>query len=179
MNQRGISTLASVIGAALLGLVAATFMMDWVVVDVDVPEDNVRIVAPVPLFLADVALSFAPEDAFDQAEVPPELAAQRDAILAGLEELLQLENATLVSVTTPDETVDLSVDDGELRIMVDAEDARVRCTLPLDGIHATLERWDWKTVDPRMALDVLHAAKSGTLVHVEAEDGVRVTIDMW
>jgi hypothetical protein len=179
MNQRGFSTILAVIGAALLGLAAATFIMDWVVVDVNVPEDDIRIVAPVPLVLADIALAFMPEEAMEEAEVPPELTAQRDAILAGLEELLTLEDATLVSVTTPEETVDVSVDDGRLMVRVDAEDARVRCTLPLKGIHRTLKRWDWEEVDPRMALDILHAAPRGALVDVEDEDGVRVRISMW
>lgn len=179
MNQRGISTLAAAVGAALLGLATATFLMDWVVIDVTVPEDDVHFVAPLPLIVADIALAFVPDEAMEDAEIPPELRAQKDAILNGLDELLKLDDHALVSVSTPEENVEIRVVDGELLVSVDAEDARVRCTLPLEGIRDSLDRWDWTTVDPQMALDMLHAAHRGPLVDVQAEDGVHVKIDMW
>lgn len=179
MNQRGMSTLAAVFGSALLGLVAATFIMDWMVVDVAVPADDVRIVAPVPLFLADIALAFVPDEALEGAEIPPELIAQREAILEGLDALLEHEQATLVEVDTPHERVELRLDRGDLVVAVDADDARVRCTLPLDGVHRALEDWDWQTVDPGLALDVLHSARSGPIVDVQADDGTTVRITMW
>jgi len=66
-----------------------------------------------------------------------------------------------------------------LRIAVDADDAVVRCNVPIDGILEALEDWDWETVDPQMAFDILRAAENGDLVTVATEDGVRVAIKMW
>ena len=62
---------------------------------------------------------------------------------------------------------------------VDAEDARVHCTIPVEGIHRALRKWDWQTFEPRLALKALHAADSGPLVEVHADDGTHVKITKW
>ena len=64
-GQRGISTLGAVLLAATAGLLTATLMMDWMVVDVhvvDVSEnDDLQVDAPLhirvpfPLLIADIA----------------------------------------------------------------------------------------------------------------------------
>jgi hypothetical protein len=92
---------------------------------------------------------------------------------------LESPDAVLVKVRTEDANIDISKDGDTLRIAVDADDAVVRCNVPIDGILKALEDWDWETVDPQMIFDVLHAAENGDLVTVTTNDGVRVAIKMW
>ncbi len=84
-----------------------------------------------------------------------------------------------MKVRTEDANVDIFKEGDTLRILVDADDAVVRCNIPIDGVLAALENWDWKTVDPQMIFDVLHAAENGEFVTVATDDGVRVAIKMW
>ncbi len=188
-NQRGASTLGAVLLAGTAGLLTATLLMDWMVVDVHVvdvsPSDDIELSSPIhvkvpfPLVLASVASSFIPDEAFEEAEIPPEVTAQKDLVLASVRALLESPDAALVTVQTDDADVEIVKDGDTLRIAVDAEDAVVRCNIPIDGVLEALENWDWQTVDPQMIFDVLHAAENGDLVTVATEDGVRVAVKMW
>ena len=93
--------------------------------------------------------------------------------------LLDSPDAALVKVQTDDANVEIVKEGDTLRIAVDADDAVVRCNVPIRGVLEALEDWDWETFDPRMVLDMLHAAENGDLVTVATEDGVRVAIKMW
>lgn len=180
MRQRGISTLGAVVLSALAGLATATLIADWVVVDVRTPDpENFHIVVPFPLVVADIAMAFVPEHALEDAQVPDEVRAQRTAILGALEALANTPDGNLVEVTTPEEYVRIFMEDGELAVHVDAEDARVRCTVPLDGIYQALEDWDWEVFEPRLALKALHSASHGPLVEVDVDDGTHVKIVKW
>ena len=65
-SQRGVSTLGAVLLAGTAGLLTATLLMDWMVVDVHVEEDTpIHIKVPFPLIIADVASHFIP-DLFDR-----------------------------------------------------------------------------------------------------------------
>lgn len=188
-NQRGMSTLGAVLLAGTAGLLTATLMMDWMVVDVHVVDvsqhDDIKLDAPVhikvpfPLVIADMAAGFIPDEALEDAEVPPEVKEQRELILAAVQGLLDSPDATLVTVHTDDANVEIVKEGETLRIAVDADDAVVRCNVPIGGILEALEDWDWETFNPRMVLDVLHAAENGDLVTVATDDGVRVAIKMW
>ena len=180
-SQRGMSTVGAVLLAATAGLLTATLMMDWMVVDVRVIEDDtpVHIKVPFPLIIADVAAGFIPDEVFEEAEIPPEAKAQKELVLATVRGLLESPDAEFVKVRTEDANVDVYKEGDTLRIEVDAEDAVVRCNVPIDGILEALENWDWETFDPQMIFDVLHAAENGELVTVTTDDGVRVAIKMW
>jgi len=183
------STLGAVLLAGTAGLLTATLLVDWMVVDVHVLDvshhDDIELDAPVhirvpfPLIVADIAAGFIPDEVLEDAEVPPELKAQRELILAAVEGLLDSPDAALVKVRTEDANVDIIKDGDTLRISVDADDAVVRCNVPIDGVLEALADWDWETFDPKMVLDVLHAAENGDLVTVATDDGVRVAIKMW
>jgi hypothetical protein len=176
------STLGAVLLAGTTGLLTATLMMDWMVVDVHVTEDvqaPIHIKFPFPLIIADVAASFIPDEVFEEAEIPPEVKAQKKLVLATLEALLDSPDTHFVSVTSPDANVDIFKDGETLRILVDAEGAKVACNVPIDGIYKALNDWDWETVNAQMAFDILHAAENGDLVNVVTDDGVRVAIKMW
>ena len=178
-RERGASTIPAVVLAALAGLVTAVLLMDWMVVDVRTPEpENIHIKVPFPLLVADIATSFVPDEALEDAEVPAELKAQREVVLAALESLLETPDATLVKVQHGDTLVEISKKGDQLLVSVDADDAVVRCSIPVEGVYEALERWDWQTVDPGLILDVLHEAGSGNLLTVEA-DGARVAVNMW
>jgi hypothetical protein len=188
-GQRGMSTLGAVLLAATAGLLTATLMMDWMVVDVhvvDVSEHDdlqvdmpVHIEVPFPLILADIATGFIPEEALEDAYIPPEARAQKDLVLATMRSLLESPDARFVKVRTEEANVDIYKEGSTLRIEVDADEAVVRCNVPIEGVYDALEAWDWETVDPQMVLDILHAAENGDLVTVATQDGVRVAIKMW
>jgi hypothetical protein len=165
-RQRGTSTLGAVLLAGTAGLLTATLMMDWMVVDVHVVEEGtpIHIKVPFPLVVADIAAGFIPDELLEEAEIPPEVTAQKELVLATVAALLDSPDTHLVKVRTTDANVDVFKEGDTLRILVDADDAVVRCNIPIDGVLAALENWDWET---------------GDLVTVTTNDGVRVAVKMW
>ena len=87
-GQRGMSTFGAVLLAGTAGLLTATLMMDWMVVDVhvvDVSEnDDLQVDAPLhirvpfPLVIADIATGFIPDEALQEARIPPEARLYKD-----------------------------------------------------------------------------------------------------
>jgi hypothetical protein len=180
MRQRGVSTVGAVVLTGLAGMLGALLMMDWMVVDVQVPEpDAIHILVPFPLVVGRIASSAIPDEALHDATVPEEVRRQRDTVLAAVRALADAPDATLVSVEAPDAQVTVAKEGDTLRIAVDTDDARVRCTVPIDGVLEALEKWDWETFDPGMIFDVLGSAPNGDLVRVEADDGTKVAITIW
>jgi hypothetical protein len=154
--------------------------MDWVVVDVTTPApDAFRLKVPFPLVVGRLASNFVPDEARAEMTVPPEVREQREPVLRALESLLEIPDATLVKVTAPDAQVEIAKQGDSLLVAVDADDARVRCTVPLEGIYEALEDWDWQSFDPGMVFDILAAADNGDLVNVEVDDGTKVAIKIW
>jgi hypothetical protein len=179
MRERGVSTLGGVLLAALAGMLTALLLMDWVVVDVRVPEpDSIHIKVPFPLIIGRVATAFIPDDVTADATVPPELRDHKELVLEALRSLVEAPDAMLVKVDADDAQVEVRKKGDDLHVWVDADDARVRCTVPLDGVLDALEDWDWQTFDPGMAFDILSAA-NGDLVNVEVDDGTKVAVKIW
>jgi hypothetical protein len=179
MRQRGISTIGAMLLAAAAAMVVGVFMMDWMIVDVRTPEpENLHIVVPFPLGVADLAAEFVPRHALEEAQIPPEVAEHKDMVIAAVRSLLEAPDHTLVRVDTADEHVLITKEGDDLHVSVDADDAVVRCTVPIDGVVDALEAWDWRTADPDLVFDVLAAAGNGNLLTVEAE-GTHVAINMW
>ena len=108
-GQRGMSTLGAVLLAGTAGLLTATLMMDWMVVDVHVVEEDtpIHIKVPVPLVLADIAAGFIPDELLEDAEIPPEVKAQKELVLATVASLLDSPDTHLVKVRTEDANVDV------------------------------------------------------------------------
>ena len=180
MRQRGISTLGGITLAALAGMLTATFLMDWVVVDVHTPEPEAfNIKVPFPLFVGHLATNFIPDEVMQDAVVPAEMRDQRELVLSAIRSLVDSPDATLVKVDADDARVEVRKQGSNLEVAVDADDATVRCAVPLDGILEALEKWDWETFDPGMAFDILSAADHGDLVRVEVDDGTRVAVKIW
>ena len=180
MRQRGMSTIGGVLLAGLAGVLTAVAVTDWMVVDVRVPEpDNIRIKVPFPLFIAHAATSFVPDDVMHDAEIPPEVTANKELVLAAITSLLEAPDTALVKVSAPDAMVEIAKTGDNITVAVDADDAVVRCTVPLDGVLYALEQWDWKSADPDLLFDTLAKADNGPLVTVDADDGTRVAINLW
>ncbi len=180
MRERGSSTLATVLIAGVAGILVAALAMNWVVVDVrttdgDGPE---HIVIPFPLAAARLATAFVPRDAYADATVPPELRAHKAEVMAVLEALAAAPDATFVKVDAPDARVRVAKEGSTITVDVIADDATVHCAIPVDGVREALERWDWETFSPKIAFDVLGAARRGDLVRVDAPDA-KVSIRMW
>jgi hypothetical protein len=180
-GQRGMSTLGAVLLAGTTGLLTATLLMDWMIVDVHVTEEEmpIHLTIPFPLIVADAAARFIPDEALEEAEVPPELKQQRELVMAAVHGLMDSPDAHYVKVEAEDVLVDIYKEGDTFHVAVDSEDAIVRCNVPIDGVVAALEDWDWETFDPGLVFDFLHAADNGDLVKVETSDGVRVAIKMW
>lgn len=179
-RQRGISTIGSIVLAALGGLTTASVVMDWMVIKVDTPEPGgVHLTIPFPLVAADVAGAFLPEEIAADMAVPEELKAQRAVVTEALSALAEAPDGVFVEVTSDQEQVRIAKKGSNLLIDVEADDARVHCNLPLVGLSENLSAWDWDVFDPQIILSALHDAPRGVLVDVDAEDGTTVTITKW
>jgi hypothetical protein len=180
MRERGFSTVGGILLAGLAGILTAAVITDWMVVDIQVTDpDPMHFTVPFPLFLADAATSFVPDEAFEETHFPPELKANRELILAALGGLLESPDSALIKVEAPDARVEISKTGDNILIWVDADDAMVRCTVPLDGVLHALEKWDWETFDPDLVFDALGKADNGPLIEIEVDDGTRVAVNLW
>jgi hypothetical protein len=174
------STLGGILLAGLAGMMTAVAVTDWMIVDVQIADpDPMHIKVPFPLFIADVASSFVPDEALEETALPPEVTANKDLILAAVTSLLEAPDSALVKVDAPDARVEISKLGDNIQVAVDADDATVRCTIPLDGVLYALEKWDWKTFDPDLIFDTLGKADNGPLVTVEVDDGTKVAVNLW
>lgn len=177
-RQRGFSNTATILLALLAALLVAPLFMTWVVVDVQTyDEDAVNLKLPIPLALARIGLAFAPDHEIRQP-VPADFTAQREHVLAMLRDLESCPDTELVSVDAPDARVRIVKKGDLLQLDVDADDAVVHGAIPVDAVLRALERWDWETFDPKLALDIVAAAGHGELLSVEAEDAT-VKIRVW
>ena len=161
--------LAILIPASLLA--SATYL----VVDVRTGGDsNGRIFLPVPLALLEATLWLAPKDAtrFQHSE----LAEHQALLAAAVDELAQVDEATLVSVKTPDETVLVTKEGADLVVSVSTPDETVRVRVPLAVVAAIVESYDGESFGFAQAASALRASP-GELVHVtDAENQVNISI---
>jgi hypothetical protein len=177
-SERGFSNTATVLLALLLAVLVAPLLMTWVVVDVHTTgHDEVNLTVPVPLALARIALAFVPtKEAIH--DLPAEVAQHKEQVLAALRAIESCPDAMLVEVQAPDAKVKVAKRGDRLVVDVDAPDAVVHGALPVKAALRVLERWDWKTVEPHMAIDFLAHAGHGELVRVEAPDA-KVAVRIW
>jgi hypothetical protein len=177
-REGGFSTTATVIVAVVLAMLVAPLLMTWVVVDVHtMGGDRVDLTVPVPLVLARMAVGLVPVDRLD-TRVPERLRERRESVLGALRELERCPDAELVSVVSPQATVHVAKRDGRIAVDVQAPGASVRCALPIRAALRALERWDWRTFEPGVALDLIAGAGRGELVAVNAREA-RVTVRIW
>jgi len=165
------STALTIVAAAALGLLAAAFLTQWLVVDVHPNgRDGFTLALPLPLIRAVVAL--IPGELYEDTAVPEELAAHREAIIEALAALRDCPDVTLVAVRSADARISVAKRGRLLQVKVDSSPGQpaVRCNLPLDGLVKVLDRWEWETVEPGVFLGILAEAPRGPLVNVTAPD---------
>jgi len=147
---------------------------------VEVDADDVHIIVPVPLSLAQVAVAFAPDDAkyidIDEAgRYMPYLGRM-------IEELRNVpENVMLVEVIDGDDHVQLFLEDDNLRVRVEERnDTQINVRIPLASVAAMVNAYDPDTNKLRTSrlVGALRAAPSGDLVHVIDRDE-EVRVRMW
>lgn len=146
-----------------------------VVVDVQEGGDGgTHIVVPVPVALAQLALSFAPEEA--RHVECPEFAPYQDLAVRVLEELERAPDCTLVLVEEDNESVRVRKEGRNLVVdVVEGDEEQVHVRLPLKNAIRFVESYDDGVFDTRAALGGLRGMGPGTIVDVhDSEDRVRI-----
>jgi hypothetical protein len=147
---------------------------------VEVDTEDVRIMVPVPLSLAQMAMVFAPSEA---KYVDIEEAGEYFPYLGRMvEELRNIpDGVMIVEVQDRGDHVQIFKEDDALRVQVDERgDTEVNVRVPLAMLEAMVDAYDTETQTLRTSrvVGALRAAPSGDLVHVIDGDD-EVHIRMW
>ncbi len=160
-------------------LMVGGVVMNSSIMLVDIDTDDVRIVVPVPLSLAQVVLVFAPDEA--KYIHVPEIAEFLPYFDRIVQELREVPDALLVEVEDGDDHVKIFKRGDVLRVEVDERrDEMVRVSVPLASLAAMVDAYDTDTQTLRTSrlIGALKAAPSGELVHVIDSDE-EIRIRMW
>ena len=135
---------------------------DYAVIDVRTDE-GIRVIVPVPLALARVALNFAPPEA-KYIQVP-EIGEYLPYAEKVVEALRDAPDGVLVSVEERDETVLVEKVGDNLEVTVKNGDELVDVTVPLDSVIDIVRAYDGMGFDTR---DLIRAVGRihGPVVHV-------------
>lgn len=157
--------------AAPFILVAVLMGASGVVV-VDVREggdDGMHLIIPVPLALAQAALTFAPDEA--RYVECPEFAPYQEMAEKILIELEDAPDFVMVEVEEGDETVLIEKVGRELRIRVEERSSeQVEVNLPIQSALKMVRAYDGHGFPTKSAIWALRKAHMGTLVHVTDGD---------
>jgi hypothetical protein len=158
------------VGVLLIPVVTLVMVVtaDYAVVDVrEAGPDGMRLIIPVPLALARLAVSFAPEEA--QYVAVPEISEYIPAIQRAVDELRAARDGVLVSVEERDETVLIRKVGDTLEIDVDDGDEEVHVTVPLEAVNDMLEQYDGEGFRTKDLIKSVGQMR-GKLVHVRGDD---------
>jgi hypothetical protein len=151
-------------------LAVMTGASGMVVVDVQ-ESDGMHIVVPIPLFLAQAALTFAPDEV--QYVECPEFAPYQELAERVLRELENQPDFTMVEVEEGNEKVTVRKIGKELVIdVVEGPDEQVHVNLPIAGALKIIQSYDGEGFPTKAAIWGLKKAPMGTLVHVTDGDDV-------
>ncbi len=179
-NTGNLSPAASVLLAMVAGLVVAALLMDWMVVDVRATEPDghaTRVWFPLPMAAVRLAAAAVPEGTYHQAELPPEVREHLPAIREVLKELARCPDGPLVQVRSPEEQIDVGLEEGTLRVDVRSPEGTVHVAVPLRRMARALERWDGERVDRDLIRTLLRALDDGFTVSVDSPEArVRVKV---
>jgi hypothetical protein len=145
---------------------------------VDVKEggpDGLHLVIPVPLALAQVALSFVPDE---HTRVPcPEAAEYLPLADSVVDELMSIPDTELVRVEEDDELVVISKVDDNLEIEVHGDHEEVSVRLPLVTVADVLASFDGETLEASEVVAALRGVSQTDLVHVrDGDEEVKIWI---
>lgn len=165
-----------IIAAPFLLLALALGATGIVVVDVqEGGPDGTHIVVPVPLALAQLAMTFAPSEA--KYVECRELADYHELAEKIVAELRDVEDFTMVEVIEDNENVLIrKVGDSLLVDVLDGKE-EVHCRLPLKSIGRILASYDGEGFSTKSAIWALRGAGRGEVVHViDGDDEVSIRI---
>jgi hypothetical protein len=168
--------LAAVLSLPLM-LVAMAASSSCLVVDVkEGGPDGLHLVIPVPLALAQAALSFVPEE---HTRVPcPEAAEFLPVADKVVEELLDIRDTELVRVEDRHELVVVSKINDNLDVEVYGDREEVSISLPLTAVEDILASFDGETFEASEVVAALRRISQTDLVHVRDGDE-EVKIWVW
>ena len=138
--------------------------------------DGHHLTIPVPLMIAQAALTFAPNEA--KYVECPQFARYQKVAATILEELDHAPDGVLVEVHDGGDNVLIRKEGNVLRITVDeASGETVECNLPLKSAIKAIQAYDGHGFPTKAAFWALRRAPHGTLVHVkDGEDEVTVRL---
>ncbi len=165
-----------IIAAPFLLLALALGATGIVVVDVQEGGPNgSHIVVPVPLILAQAAVSFAPEEA--KYVECGELGDYQEVAKKIVAELREVEDFTMVEVVDNEENVLIRKVGDSLLVDVLDGDEEVHCRLPLKAVGRMLASYDGEGFSTRSLIWAVRGAGRGQLVHViDGDDEVKIRI---
>lgn len=161
--------LLKAVGLLSLATVGGLASMDYAVVDVkEGGPDGTRIVVPVPVLLAETALSFAPDHA-RVVNVDKDAEKWLPVVRKMAAELRTIPDAELVRVQDDGSDVRIAKVGDHLEIRVHDDEDDVAVNVPLEAVDQVLGAVHGGRLDVRAALAALHSAR-GPLVEVRSGD---------
>ncbi len=143
---------------------------------VDVREggpDGMHIVVPVPLIVAQAALSFAPEEA--RMVKCGDVAQYRELGVRLAEELSRCPDFTIVEVAERNESVVVRKEGKCITVDVNEPGEQVHCRIPLKSVARILAAHDGEGFRTVEAIKALRHAPRGDLIYVrDGQDEVRI-----
>jgi len=156
------------------GTVAATGV---VVVDVKEPREGHHIVVPVPLALAQVAAGFVPEDKM-RLRIPPHAQAYLPAARQALAALAASEDAEIVHVEEPGQTVSVRKEGALLHVEVHERDEQVDVRVPIAVALSALPDAGGRVTASDLVWSLQHARLT-RIADVQGRDGEHVTVTVY
>ena len=126
--------------AAFLGVTSAATVavFDGGVALVEVENDDVDLMLPVPMGLLNIGLTLAPY--LTGEPIMPDMSEHRDFLHLVADQLRQLPDATFIEAKDGGERVTISRRGGHFIIDVDSTDDRVHVSLPVEATARLLDR---------------------------------------
>jgi hypothetical protein len=145
---------------------------------VDVKEggpDGLHLIIPVPLVLAQAALSFVPDE---HTRIPcPEAVEYLPVAERVIEELMAMPDTELVRIEEDDELVVISKTGDNLEVEVYGDREEVSISLPLTAVRDILASFDGETFEASEVVAALRGISRTDLVYVrDGDEEVKIWI---
>ena len=157
-----------------VGAVAATGVA---VIDVQEKAGGHHIVVPVPLALAQAAAAFVPERK-STVRLPAQAERYLPVARGVLEALADAEDAELVRVEEPGETVSIRKEGDTLHIQVDDHGQQVNVQVPIRLLVSVLPEAGGR-ISASQAVWALQRARLTQVVDVQGKDGEHVKVTVY
>jgi hypothetical protein len=176
MKQKGF--IAPLIIFIILFISVVILAMDWAIVDVrTLQPEKIHIIAPLPISLAKVVLHFVPIPD-EKIDMPPEVVENKKVVLNALRILADSPDALFVKVNSREANVTITKKKDQLLVEVKAPDATVSARIPLKTTLKMLKKWDWKSIEPEVFIEVFDGFEKGEILNVDTKEA-RVKIRKW